>query len=47
MVSEVTTVIPLHLFQRLDGRGAYDFRNIKVTFGVDRGCSDVQLGETR
>ncbi|XP_070554267.1 exosome complex component RRP45-like isoform X2 [Ptychodera flava] len=33
--------------KRLDGRQAYDFRHIKVSFGKDRGCCEVQLGDTR
>ena len=34
-------------FQRLDGRGTYDYRKITITFGIDRGCCHVQIGDTR
>ena len=33
--------------QRLDGRAAYDYRRICITFGVDRGCCQVEMGQTR
>lgn len=33
--------------KRLDGRQTYDYRNIKITFGVSRGSCEVQLGQTR
>jgi exosome complex component RRP45 len=33
-------------FQRLDGRGVYDYRQMQITFGEDRGCCQVQLGNT-
>lgn len=33
--------------QRLDGRQCYDYRNIRVSFGADRGCCMVELGRTR
>ncbi|KXJ22400.1 exosome complex component RRP45 isoform X2 [Exaiptasia diaphana] len=33
--------------KRLDGRETYDYRNIKVSFGVERGHCEVQLGKTR
>ncbi|XP_072040118.1 exosome complex component RRP45-like isoform X2 [Amphiura filiformis] len=33
--------------KRLDGRQTYDYRNIKITFGAERGCCEVQLGQTR
>ncbi|XP_060772526.1 exosome complex component RRP45 [Neoarius graeffei] len=33
--------------KRLDGRQAYDYRNIKITFGTDYGCCTVSLGKTR
>lgn len=33
--------------RRIDGRQAYDYRKIKITFGVDRGCCQVELGDTR
>ncbi|XP_002160444.3 exosome complex component RRP45 isoform X1 [Hydra vulgaris] len=32
---------------RLDGRQAFDYRNISIQFGIDYGCCEVQLGETR
>jgi len=32
---------------RLDGRQSYDYRNIDIKFGVDYGCCEVQLGDTR
>nr|ACH87550.1 exosome component 9 [Platynereis dumerilii] len=31
---------------RLDGRGCYDYRRIKIQFGIDRGCCQVHLGKT-
>ncbi|KAK3737012.1 hypothetical protein QZH41_018395 [Actinostola sp. cb2023] len=33
--------------KRLDGRETYDYRNIRVSFGVERGHCEVQLGKTR
>ncbi|XP_077983852.1 exosome complex component RRP45-like isoform X2 [Glandiceps talaboti] len=33
--------------KRLDGRQPYDIRHVKVSFGKDRGCCEVQLGDTR
>ncbi|XP_071087734.1 exosome complex component RRP45-like [Haliotis cracherodii] len=33
--------------KRFDGRQAYDYRKVKISFGVDRGCCQVQLGDTR
>ncbi|XP_064637673.1 exosome complex component RRP45-like isoform X2 [Lineus longissimus] len=33
--------------KRLDGRQAFDYRTTKVSFGVERGCCQVQLGKTR
>ncbi|KAI0226826.1 Exosome complex component RRP45 [Lamellibrachia satsuma] len=33
--------------QRLDGRGTYDYRKVTITFGTDRGCCHVQIGDTR
>ncbi|XP_066516393.1 exosome complex component RRP45 [Hoplias malabaricus] len=33
--------------KRLDGRQAYDYRNIKISFGTDYGCCTVCLGKTR
>ncbi|XP_064272457.1 exosome complex component RRP45 isoform X2 [Passer domesticus] len=33
--------------KRLDGRQCYDYRNIRVSFGADRGCCMVELGRTR
>lgn len=32
---------------RLDGRQPYDYRRWKITFGVERGCCQVELGKTR
>ncbi|XP_061165379.1 exosome complex component RRP45-like [Saccostrea echinata] len=32
--------------KRLDGRQPYDYRKIKITFGADRGCCKVNLGQT-
>jgi len=32
---------------RLDGRQAFDYRNIEIKFGVDYGCCEVQLGDTK
>ncbi|XP_064608448.1 exosome complex component RRP45-like isoform X2 [Liolophura sinensis] len=33
--------------QRLDGRQPYDYRKMKISFGLDRGCSQVEIGDTR
>ncbi|XP_031564990.1 exosome complex component RRP45-like [Actinia tenebrosa] len=33
--------------KRLDGRETYDYRKIKLSFDVDRGHCEVQLGKTR
>ncbi|XP_029638761.1 exosome complex component RRP45 isoform X1 [Octopus sinensis] len=32
---------------RIDGRQPYDYRRLKITFGVERGCCQVELGKTR
>ena len=32
---------------RIDGRGPFDYRNIRIGFGVDRGCCEVSIGNTR
>ena len=32
---------------RLDGRQAFDYRSIEIKFGVDYGCCEVQLGDTK
>lgn len=32
---------------RCDGRQPYDYRRWKITFGVERGCCQVELGKTR
>ncbi|KAJ8028494.1 Exosome complex component RRP45 [Holothuria leucospilota] len=33
--------------KRLDGRDTYDYRKIRITFGTEKGCCEVQLGNTR
>jgi len=33
--------------KRIDGRGIYDVRNIRITFGNQYGHVQVQLGKTR
>ncbi|XP_070613758.1 exosome complex component RRP45 [Erythrolamprus reginae] len=33
--------------KRLDGRQCYDYRNLRISFGVDYGCCIVELGKTR
>ncbi|KAI8798438.1 exosome complex component RRP45 [Biomphalaria glabrata] len=33
--------------KRLDGRSAYDYRDIRIAFGVSLGCCHVELGKTR
>lgn len=33
--------------KRLDGRETYDYRKLRIAFGVDRGHCEVQLGRTR
>ncbi|NXJ96253.1 EXOS9 protein, partial [Corythaixoides concolor] len=33
--------------KRLDGRQCYDYRNVRISFGADRGCCIVELGKTR
>ncbi|XP_053712693.1 exosome complex component RRP45-like isoform X1 [Synchiropus splendidus] len=33
--------------KRLDGRGTYDYRKLKITFGTDFGSCFVELGKTR
>ncbi|XP_050415168.1 exosome complex component RRP45 [Patella vulgata] len=33
--------------KRIDGRQTYDYRKIKIVFGIDRGCCSVELGKTR
>ena len=43
----ITINTPFELyFQRLDGRQPYDYRKTKIKFGIDRGCCQVQLGDT-
>jgi len=32
---------------RVDGRQAFDYRNIDIKFGLDFGCCEVQLGDTK
>ncbi|XP_051204003.1 exosome complex component RRP45B-like [Lolium perenne] len=32
---------------RVDGRGPFDFRNLKIAFGREDGSAEVELGETR
>ncbi|XP_048772793.2 exosome complex component RRP45-like [Ostrea edulis] len=32
--------------KRLDGRQPYDYRKLKITFGADRGCCKVNIGQT-
>ncbi|EDO40802.1 predicted protein, partial [Nematostella vectensis] len=32
---------------RLDGRGIYDYRKLRIAFSVERGHCEVQLGKTR
>ncbi|PIK38244.1 hypothetical protein BSL78_24921 [Apostichopus japonicus] len=33
--------------KRLDGRDTYDYRKVRITYGTERGCCEVQVGETR
>ncbi|XP_068010065.1 exosome complex component RRP45 [Melanerpes formicivorus] len=33
--------------KRLDGRQCYDYRNVRISFGVEYGCCIVELGKTR
>ncbi|KAK3719854.1 hypothetical protein RRG08_040155 [Elysia crispata] len=33
--------------KRLDGRNAYDYRDLRIAFGVSLGCCHVELGKTR
>ncbi|XP_041359365.1 exosome complex component RRP45-like [Gigantopelta aegis] len=33
--------------KRLDGRQTYDYRKIRISFGIDRGSCQVQIGDTR
>ncbi|NXC38392.1 EXOS9 protein, partial [Penelope pileata] len=33
--------------KRLDGRQCYDYRNVRISFGPERGCCVVELGRTR
>lgn len=33
--------------ERLDGRDCYDYRKIRITYGTERGCCEVQVGDTR
>ncbi|GFR65177.1 exosome complex component RRP45-like [Elysia marginata] len=33
--------------RRLDGRNAYDYRDLRIAFGVSLGCCHVELGKTR
>ncbi|XP_076001308.1 exosome complex component RRP45 isoform X2 [Genypterus blacodes] len=40
-------MVVLLLNLRLDGRQAYDYRKIKISFGADYGCCFVDLGKTR
>ncbi|XP_059157754.1 exosome complex component RRP45-like [Physella acuta] len=35
------------LKRRLDGRNSYDYRDIRISFGVSLGCCHVELGKTR
>jgi len=37
----------IHEGKRIDGRGIYDFRAVKITFGVESGHVEAQLGQTR
>lgn len=40
-------VVLFHYKQRIDGRETYDYRKLRISFGVDRGHCEVQLGRTR
>ncbi|XP_019621715.1 PREDICTED: exosome complex component RRP45-like [Branchiostoma belcheri] len=33
--------------KRIDGRQTYDYRRLKVAFGMERGCCIVELGDTK
>ncbi|XP_074651110.1 exosome complex component RRP45-like [Tubulanus polymorphus] len=33
--------------KRLDGRDAYSYRRIKISFGIEYGCCHVEIGNTR
>ncbi|XP_035826075.1 exosome complex component RRP45 [Aplysia californica] len=33
--------------RRLDGRNAYDYRDIRISFGVSLGCCHVEMGKTK
>ncbi|KAH3830630.1 exosome complex component RRP45-like [Dreissena polymorpha] len=33
--------------RRIDGRQAFDYRHMKISFGLERGCCQVEIGETR
>ncbi|XP_052793292.1 exosome complex component RRP45-like isoform X1 [Mya arenaria] len=33
--------------RRIDGRQAYDYRHMKISFGIERGCCQVEIGDTR
>jgi len=33
--------------KRIDGRGPYDFRSLKITFGNEPGRVNVRLGQTK
>ncbi|CAL1539991.1 unnamed protein product [Lymnaea stagnalis] len=33
--------------RRLDGRNSYDYRDLRIAFGVSLGCCHVELGKTR
>ena len=35
------------LLQRLDGREFTQYRDLKISFGADRGCCHVIMGNTR
>lgn len=42
-----TNMAYLCQFQRIDGRQAYDYRHLKIGFGLERGCCHVDIGDTR
>lgn len=42
-----TCTISTLVFQRLDGRDTYDYRKVRITYDTERGCCEVQVGETR
>lgn len=33
--------------KRIDGRGFFDYRTLRIVFGVSSGCVQVQLGQTK